>query len=304
VESVGVEYHAPVTCPDERAFVAQVSARTARFRRALGGAARTFVVTLAPAVGAGVHGRLDAVDAGGARTSRELDGDTCEQVIRALALVTALAIDPNASLAPVPLSTAPPPAVPQPGPVRVRESPARGGLEGSWLDAGAGATINGVVAPGPLVGVELFVEGGLAPNALVSPSLRVGGELAPGASFDVPGSGSASFALTVALLEACPLHASLGPVTLAPCMRADAGSLRGEGSNIAHPSHETRLWADVGAVARGRWAPWRGFFLEIQGGLVFPLTRDRFHFDVPDVTINRAPAAGGTAAAGAGVRFW
>jgi hypothetical protein len=79
--------------------------------------------------------------------------------------------------------------------------------------------------------------------------------------------------------------------------------LHAGGSNIALPSDATRLWIDVGLIGRVRWAPVQPVFIGLEGGLAFPLTRDRFHFAVPDVTAHQAPAMGAMCAIDAGVRF-
>jgi hypothetical protein len=339
VEPTAVEYHAPASCPDESAFLAAVRARTARFQRVERDATRTFIVVVSRGDDRGtVRGRLDVIDASGARTTREFTGDTCENVLGALALISALAIDPNASTAPVP-SAAAPPTVPGSSPTSVPPSeppsappseprserpsappiltlpsappPAREAVAPTprralswWLDVGVGITVTGAVAPEPLVGAMLFAEAGMASHALFAPSVRVGTAFSPDASFGVPNVGAATFRWTAGFVEACPVRWLAGALSFTPCARADAGGLHGQGSGIAHSTSDTRLWIDIAAMARGRWAPSRAVFIEFEAGALVPLTRDRFHFAAPDVTIHEAPAVGAMGAVAAGVHFW
>ena len=122
-EPIRIVFHAPAGCPDEAAFTGQITARTQRARLAAAGeVARTFSVTISPARGARARGKLVIDDPRGPSASRAVSG-TCEEVVSALGLVAALAIDPRASTAPKPLSAQPPPAPPPspPPPPRPRE---------------------------------------------------------------------------------------------------------------------------------------------------------------------------------------
>ncbi|MGH7294495.1 MAG: hypothetical protein ACRELB_06170, partial [Polyangiaceae bacterium] len=96
-EPIRIEYAAPPTCPPESAFFAQLRARTSRVTRAATGArARTFAVTVVPR-GRRIAGHLVIRDPDGATAAeRDVAGDTCEEVVEALALVTALSVDPGA----------------------------------------------------------------------------------------------------------------------------------------------------------------------------------------------------------------
>ena len=66
-----------------------------------GEAARAFVVTVT-AETATIRGLLSITSLGGSVSRREVTGDTCSEVVSALALITALAIDPSATTAPDP----------------------------------------------------------------------------------------------------------------------------------------------------------------------------------------------------------
>jgi hypothetical protein len=99
-EPIRVRFEAPAGCPGEAAFLDQVRARTARARVAAAGEkARTFAVRLTQE-GRSIHGRL-AIEESSAQTElREITAERCAEVVSALALVAALAVDPHASTAP------------------------------------------------------------------------------------------------------------------------------------------------------------------------------------------------------------
>lgn len=95
-EPIKIKFDAPKDCPNEAAFAAEIHARTARARLAAPGeAARTFKVEVVKQKGKR-HGTLHIEDAGGATDVREVDGTKCSEVVSALSLIAALAIDPHA----------------------------------------------------------------------------------------------------------------------------------------------------------------------------------------------------------------
>ncbi len=104
-----MSYSAFAGCPDEARFLQGVTARTERIRRAAEGEpARAFVIAVTRDTST-VRGVLVIAGLDGAVSRREVTGDSCEEVTSALALITALAVDPLAATAPVP-----PPAAPGP----------------------------------------------------------------------------------------------------------------------------------------------------------------------------------------------
>jgi hypothetical protein len=63
-----------------------------------------------------------------------------------------------------------------------------------------------------------------------------------------------------------------------------------------------RTWLAPGALARIAWRPGEHLYFEIEGGVLVPLSRERFYVD-PSVTLYRQPAAGMSAGVGAGFVF-
>ncbi len=330
-----IEYRVPPSCPSDATFAAQLTARAPRLRRVYGGPSRSFVVEVKAHEGA-YRGQLLALEAGGGEAAREMVGDSCDEVVGALGLVLALAIDPMASLA-SPVSTGQPmanpaaaravrafpiadplvaPAAPEIGAHAGRTalaSPA--GVDQTSLSssaapariqfaAGGGVASTLGVAPSPMAGFALFVEAAPALASSWLPLLRLGVQQAWSGAVDVTGAGSARFSSTVGTLDACPLRWGTDRLALMPCVRLDGGVLGGRGSNIAHPSSSERLWFDAGAVARLRWAfAWR-LFADLEAGALVPITRPRFHFDAPDLSAPQPGLVGAVTAFHLGSRFW
>jgi hypothetical protein len=312
----GGDYQAPAGCPPADAFFSGVHARTPRARRAAEGAgARTFVVTLGARDGE-ISGTLVIRSTDDAESERVVSGDTCEEVVSALALIAALAIDPHASAAPVPVEAAAPPPPPSspPAPAPASEVPAReaprpsptSGPLGGWrLATSVDASIAGGVTPRSAFGVPVMIHvlgaRGTGGRAL-APTFHLGFERASTGTGDVQGGASARFTWTVGIVEGCPHRFQSGPISFEPCLRFEAGALRGEGANIAPAREDTRAWLALGAALRAEWSVLGPLFVEAEAGARAPFFRTTYFFE-PDTTIYRPPAVGALAGAGVGARF-
>lgn len=179
-----VEYQAPIGCPDQDAFRAELAARTDLVRFVPKVADATARVTaLVQFKNKRFEGSLVVELADGARSKKTLRGPKCETVTRAMTLTAALVLDPeNAKTVlpdppppvvtppPVPVVveppvvTPPPPAVVEPvvveppPPVIVAPAPAVRSLElearaGVWLSTGVSGQVD--VGAGGRVGVNV-----------------------------------------------------------------------------------------------------------------------------------------------------
>ena len=111
-EPIRLRFEAVDGCPNEAAFLDQVRARTEKARvAAVGEKARTFSVRLTQE-GRSIRGRLAIEESADPASLREVTGERCAEVVSALALITALAVDPQASTAPP--ARLPPPRPPAP----------------------------------------------------------------------------------------------------------------------------------------------------------------------------------------------
>ncbi len=168
VEAIRIAYHSGPGCPDEARFVGEVMGRTDRARRASGSEpGRTFDVSLT-GEGSRSRGVLRITDAGGRVTKRDVAGETCTEVAGALALVAALAIDPQARTGTDPAVHAPAAPPPPPPPPAVAVGPDRTGNDGSPSEIVPdrfSSPAQATVAPAPLAPLAVPAPA----NPLVAP---------------------------------------------------------------------------------------------------------------------------------------
>lgn len=330
-EPIRIQVSAPEGCAGTDAFIAEVSARTARARLAgAGEVARSFTVTIV-AAGKRARGTLVIEDPHGAGGHREVSGESCAEVASALALVTALAIDPKASTAakvvprPPPPPPSPPPSLPPPTPPppRIPQRPPPLTALPWWGPVGGPLPAFPMAPPGPRwrwsavlrVGAASAIAPSVVPvlsgaielarlDGLLSPALRLAYVQADsGAQVVGLGPQRARFALLAGRLEVCPVRAVIhGPISAAPCALFEAGALAADGLSPFSPSTRTRPWAAPGLGARVQIDVLGDAMVEVDGGAVFPLVRDEFYFS-PTLTAHVVPTVGGFVGGGVGMHF-
>ncbi|MCL2448059.1 MAG: hypothetical protein FWD17_03835 [Polyangiaceae bacterium] len=333
-EPVRVVVDGPEGCADAARFLDEVRARTPLARPAAEGEnARRFHVTVSRE-NAAARGTLVIDDADRATTPRTVVGESCDEVVGALALIAALAIDPAASIAP-PASGAPdagraaapapsrpgsgsPAAPPAPKPKEAstgrRETlpiaPVRRTAEappvraaGAWhVSTGALFDVVGAAAPSAVVGASAFVEAERQAGSIVGPAIRAG-FAAFGDRTLQAGPGDARFIWWAGQVDVCPLRFSIASALVAkPCAAAEAGVLEAHGSGVSNARGKLRPWVSLGAVARFELALTRLFSIDAYGGLRAPVTREAFVFQ-PGLSVYRAPPEMLVGGAGLGVRF-
>jgi hypothetical protein len=298
-------------CPGSGDFAASVRERL-RIGSVLadGGSAREYRVNVRR-VGSRFAARLDFVDRSGAPRTREVGAGTCDDVARAIALVTALAIDaagtdaeadsasdgvlsPSEALGLVEPNVAPaPPASPWPPANSAPPPPMnRSYVEGppSHLTLGAQATATSPKGPAILPGAEVFV-GLIAPNATWLLELGVAGELGARAAV---GPGSARFSFAGARLRGCaPSWALGGAFELRPCALVEAGALFALGY-IDDPKSQVDPWLAAGAAVRLSRTMGSGA-LRLEAGPVFPIVRNQYVFgpaEGPNTRAHEVPWVG------------
>lgn len=281
-----VEYAAPDGCPTRAQFEGAVRERVA---------ASSATVTLAVVKREGAYEGQLTVESPGVESSRRVLADrSCEQVVDALALIAALAVNESAD-APV----APPPAAPPPVPVaapaiRVSPPPSHAATTGFGGDGGA---YRGV-SPHTAFGGELFAERTLHVGGILAPSIRLGIAATTAATTVDPG--QARFVWAAGELGVCPIRIELGAgVAVAPCARFDLGALYARGTGVGQAERDTQLWLAPSALARIVWRIARHVGVELDVGAVVPLERNRYYFP-PSTTVFEVPSITGAARLGIG----
>lgn len=321
-----VDYQADAGCPGADVFLDEIRWRTSLARLAAEGEEALPVRARIERRGGHRTGRL-SLGKGKERIEREIGAESCDEVVSALALVTALAVDPRASTArrppalppppppPPPPRTLPPPPPPLPrrlpppqllaDPLPAAPPPPGPAPAPPWTVGGRAPVALGVT-PRALFGGGVFAERPFA--GALGASIRLSGELAGTGSVDVDGAG-VSFLRGLARVEGCALRLRPAPwLTASPCLGVEGGVLHGKGATggtITHANEATVPWAGASLLPRVA-ADVGGAVIELSGGPVFSLVRRTFVFDGPTSTtyvIHDVPPVTGWLAIGVGGRI-
>jgi len=311
-EDVYVQYEAGASCPTEASFEARLGALTSKATlRTLAppnNGSTTLTVRLVSAQGR-YEGRLSFHRAStGEVTERTVSSAACEDVVQALALVAALAIDPDTDPS---LPVARPPNEPPAAPQTEAQSPARTSLPGRGkepLDRGKeprarapyrsdltiGSTLATAHAPSALAGVRVVLALTRDTEARVRGDAAVSLDVASSALTESDTT-QGRFVLIAAAVRSCPLTL-FGPPALevALCGRARVGVVRANGRELARPETRAVAWAE--AVVEGRVRASsprrRGVFAEISAGLALHATRPSYYREVPFRSVYEVPLLG------------
>lgn len=298
---VGLRYDVPAECPGRAELVRQVGLRTERLTLVEGDEAQLsvraegqlFVGVLRSARGA---------------TPREVRAERCDEMIQALALVLALAYDPEARSEALsarvedagpnvaePTDAAAPALRPvvdagvAPAVTTSKAAPEPPFVARFRIGVGAGAEISNISFP--TFGARVFgtvsrdEPGMLAFAARLAASRTVA--ISRGSA---DGTGSVSFVWSDVEVEACPLKAP-GMVLLARLCALGALSItEAAPQGRANVTDKLRVGASTGVSLPLSWFPWDGLGFELRPSLVVPFRRDRFYFE-PDATTFSTPIA-------------
>jgi hypothetical protein len=309
---VKLDYQVDPSCAGQDAFVSEVHARSPRIRFAPD-ATRTLVVRV-EAKGGKLTGRIEL---GG--TQRVVAGATCEEVISALGLVTALALDPLASTAPNPTASSSSSAAPTASSTTTtstntgapdagadvvvvsedeRELPVE---KRKWsFAAGADAEVVLGAGPDPMFAVPVFFEVARA----LGQHFALGGaaRFVHADDTSLTGGIGADFDWTVGALDLCAIVRA-GRFRLDACERSAFGVLEAHGLGILPARSAARPWVDLGLALALRARVFGPFFVEATGHVGAVLVRDRFFLE-PNQTVFQAPNFTGEVGGGLGFEIW
>lgn len=324
VEPVHITYDAPARCPSESDFLDMVARDGGRFLQV----SETLPVRMFLVHIDGVDpikGRLIVRDPEGSDAVQEMVGAGCDEVVRSLAVLVALSLEPPPSTPrerdrsgpqPPPVADdATPPAVPglaalppwaesaDPSP-RYDESPASVPRPHGWrIDLSGEGTVSTGADPSWVPGFAAYGELLYETPSLLAPSLRVGAEISAN-----QGNFAYSVHRFIGRLDACTFRARLArpwsddEFTLEPCARVDVGRVEADAWVSSGPRvSAARLWLAPAGLLRLRWTSPR-VFLEIEGGITFPLIRETFSSTTLGMTFT-VPPIGATTGLGFGAYF-
>lgn len=322
-------------CPNAQSFLGQIRERTSRPRLAEDGEPASLVTVGLRAMGDGrVEGSVTIRDAEGnagpgrappeasAQEERSVDGASCVEVAKALALVVALVLDPDAKRGEVlPPTLPPPPQRPEPPSTPVARARGHRPVFGAVLGAGIIGGIGPAAAPLGRVGLEVglevepdAVEG--APGSASSPSRASSSARGPVVTWLPLARLTLEGALTSSALDAgthryswwtfalqtCPLQTHVGRFVGSPCLGFQGGLHRGATEGIPTSGSRSELWLAPEGLARIAYALSPELAVELEGAAVVPLRPTRF-FLAPNRTLHQVPDVLGTVSLGLSYRF-
>lgn len=278
-----LDYQAGASCPDQAELLAEIRRRIPNAERALGGSPELHARLKVATSGGRQLGSID-VDGLEGFTHREVEAAECAEVVRALALILAIALDPD-SESPTDVTvgpTKPSQVVPN------RIGPALSGPGLRWA-AGASVGFSGGVAPGAVLSEALFVElrRGLDPGW--SAHVRLEGVHAHGAA--TADAGTANFDLLALRVASCPYRVGVN-LAVSGCASFDWGRLQGSGSHTRAAHSESATWVGPGAFVAAELSVLPRLRLQLELGGLVPLVRDSFYFG-PTETVHRIPDLAG-----------
>jgi hypothetical protein len=338
-----VDYQASMGCPNRDAFLRQIQRRSSKVQFVSDPAGAHVLIVSVETGDKVATGRLTLQSASELGTPREVLGGSCKEVVSALALIAALAIDPEAStatLAPAPEPEPSPPIVDEQGSAavgaavappalvapqapartvspRFSGSPARTPVPRAQRASAAyqfatlvGAQIGSSLWPGPnpvyFASAGAYVEQELRYRDGWAPRVRLG--VIHDESFEVhPAAGAARFRRTALTLDLCPVELQISRrLGLHPCAGAEGGVLGAEGigdASVTHAQSSSRGWWALRQLLRFNLALGNHWFFELEAGLREALRHDTFVFHQPSVEIARVPVLEPFVALGGAYRF-
>ena len=322
---VSITYAAPDGCPGVEDFRQELGARLVDTSpEAWHGFA--FWVSV-QAADAGYVARLRVIDPKGSDIDREVSDPQCREVVRAVAFVAAVLVDPNAAssppapvaetppssgaLPPVPPSAAapPPPPVAQPAPASVApRPPPPPPPAATWEPTGwtglatLGLTAHGAVADGVMLGPRFGLGVRYGDGWGAAGHLSVTRAQSGTVDREI---GRAKLTWMAARTDLCLAFRPYQRVGLLPCLLLEVGQLRGEGTVGDSRTDQAARWLAPGGLGRAvvRLVDPLGAYLEV--GAVAPIIKPRFYFSGPDgqETVHRVPGQGLFAGIGLALEF-
>lgn len=274
-ETFRLTYDAPWECPARDYFGRQLGARLRRLSlKDPGNSAMSLDVRISN-VGSAYSGHIRLVDIEGALVERDVDGSTCVDVVAALALISAIALDTS-------------------------HNHSRANVGETFKPQASHLAI------GVLGGIHTAISDGVAPTLGLSATVRrrnrfgehelrlstlVGfnGRMQASDALGQP-AGGARFLWLAARISGCPFQTRRLPVSLGGCAILEVGALRGTGLDTVGAQSRQGPWLAPGVLfnASIQTSP---LTLRLAAGGVRPLIRDRFLFS-PETTIFRPPSLG------------
>jgi len=307
-----LEYWAHGQCPDAIEFARQIQTRAPRLRPAERDEPALGFYAELDARGGSATGRLTARSPDGREVKREVRGATCDDVVTALALIAALAVDPSQPVEAPPANEsgvrrkAPrTPDEPMDEPIfdPLSEPIVKDPAERWTFGIGGGLGFDSSIAPNPGSGLSVVFEAEAPGGSAARPFYSLSANRAAAASPETS-AGNAAFTWLAFRLTGCPLRwPEQTPLFLRPCGFLDAGVLEGSVSLDTRSSDVTRPWFALGVFGRIEALVGEVVSFQLDGGVTVPLRHDEFRAGSSDNVAFQVPSAGILGRIGLSYRF-
>jgi hypothetical protein len=244
----------------------------------------------------GVRGELTLRRPDGAVTVRQVPGLDCREVQSAMALIAAVMVDPLAGGGEPGDETAEGTGTSD----RTTSGAASASPEWSWRFEQR-MTAHTAIAPrlswGQALGLMLTSESWSG-----RPSLALSAHVAHATTSQ--SAGSAELEWLAGQLVVCPVSARPSQAwELRACATFQLGRLRGIGFQTFERATKAIVWSSAGLELEGRLRLIGPLWAGLEGGLIFPFSRERFYLE-PGQDLHQVPAWGLGLGAGLGLQFF
>jgi hypothetical protein len=323
---VQIEFDAPAGCSGADAFFSSLRSRTDEVRQSDENEPHTTIQVRLTRTRGRVLGELRVVDDRGGADTRKMQGASCDDVVEALSLTAALAVDPNALLsAPAtatvrtasaapgadtnaspavsnPPAASKPAAAAEPAVAAALHAPAaHAPLDVPWFELGAGALGTALLTSSTSPGIVFSSRFTLAGSGVLRPTLGLA--LAHVRNDIVQSPRALQVSLTGLAATACPLRFSTSILTIQPCALVVAGWLSASGREATYTYDVDHLWIGTGGVLHLSAFIADGLSLDLDGGVSAPLFKRRFYATTPGNIVGETPSISPIASLGLSYGF-
>ena len=310
---VRIEFDAPAGCSGEDAFFSSLRSRTDRVRHADGSEPHTTLQVRLTRTRGRVLGELRVVDDRGGTDTRKMQGASCDDVVQALSLTAALAMDPNALLsAPASApgsteSTSPstgtnatpagsnPPSAKKPPEENLPETvdaiaaaSAQANKPVPWFELGAGALATSLLTSSAGAGIAVSSRWTLPGSGVLRTTLGLAITHARNDVLQAPDLVAVN--LTALAATGCPLRISASIVTIQPCALMLAGWFAASGRQVTYAYDVNHLWLSAGGILHVAADLGHGLALDLEGGASAPFFKRQFYATTPDKVVGKTPS--------------
>jgi hypothetical protein len=323
--AVRLELDLPNGCGNLTGFVDRLRTRLDRIQFSEAGANRVVQARIEAASEDRYRATMTLRYPDGRSSSRIVDANSCEDALEALALITAVTLDPlSVASKEAPVDEQPDPAqaprraaegshaktsdqrntvvAATPSPKKTIQETAltQGTDERTGFGVGVAYTAFRGPAPGTLSGIEFSLGMAQRSRHALALSARLGLCYAMNSGVVAQG-GIADFSLASVVLDLCPLQHTSAIVELRACGVVHAGLITAEGRATQDPESHRRPLLAFGSSAQLTWVAWNFLALPLRAHLAFPTNHDTFGFY--PVAFYRIPVMSYNVTAGLEARF-